>query len=151
MISKVIYTCNYIVCTYKCIVFILEHFLPSPSSILPKFGLQISAFPLASFTRNGSSSVMRIHAKAMWRVTSKWARHWFSVSRGVGWYSPEKVYPGKLTFWTQKWRWMEDDFLFNLVIFRFNMLIFRHVFVFLLWINWWWKRCWNGEMGVELV
>ena len=25
---------------------------------------------------------------------------------------------------------MEDDFLLNLVIFRFNMLIFRHVFVF---------------------
>ena len=38
---------------------------------------------------------------------------------------------GLLTFWTQKWRWMEDDFAFQLlnwVIFRFKMSIFQVVF-----------------------
>ena len=40
--------------------------------------------------------------------------------RNEGW-----EHPGRLTAGTQKWRWMEDDFPFQWVIFRFQPLLFR--------------------------
>ena len=42
--------------------------------------------------------------------------------------SPKPLHPGKLTFWTQQWRFGSDNFPFQCkVIFSFQLLIFRGV------------------------
>ena len=45
----------------------------------------------------------------------------------------QNLHPGKWTFWTQKWRWMEDDFPFPLGYFLGSMLNFGGV-SFWIWI-----------------
>ena len=92
---------------------------PSVTSTLHRWGTSLKI--------NGWNPKMEVWGYSL-RINHHlgWPCYNYAIT-GPGFMNLLWIHTGKLTFWTQKWRWMEDDFPFSNRWFSGSMLIFQGV------------------------